>query len=620
MNLLSRLTRWLEVRLSPNPAVGGGRVNAPASDPASIQDGAFYALPLSMPGYFEEELRRDGKYEEYLREASVRDTYRFQFDTPQRGTNDLPIPVFTDDPLRELNWTTRRFVLSHTHSAIQRNPLAKRGVRLVGDFVVGDDGFTLTCQNQDVQQVLEAFINHPDNDIRTYERQVIPDLLADGELIGRWFTGEDGVLVFVPQRPWELMWITTDPGFFKRKISYHFQRYLTRGDDPTGAQATEIEDVKADEIQFCAINHHAYELRGRPELYDILPWLKSYKDWLENRARQNHWRSTLVWWVSIATSVPAILAAKATQYMRPPTPGSVVVTSDQEKWQPLTNPVGAGDASDDGRQIKLMTAVGFGLPEYMLSDGYNVNLASANKQQLPALTTFGGYQHILVRQWWTPMFKRVLQEAIDNGQLPEEVEMQDADGDPVLEDPPPEVMAQAAQAKMAQQRAAAALPFMPKEDAEEPPESPEPAEDVRTPVKMPPRKPKKVRTLDAFDVSYPPLSEDAMLTIAQAMQIAKTQEVVSKETFADKLGLDYSIERKRMSRESAEEQTDMAAGLKTPPPGFTPDGYNDHLPSDEPPNEPSPQDVAQAIADIGGRYAKAVSQATKAPDNSTRVK
>ena len=99
-------------------------------------------------------------------------------------------------------------------------------------------------------------------------------------------------------------------------------KIIVLDDDPTGSQGPEVEDVPADEIQIVGINHNAYELRGRPELMDMLPWLKSYKDWLENRARQNHWRSTLVWWVSIATSIPSILAGKAAQYMKPPTPFS----------------------------------------------------------------------------------------------------------------------------------------------------------------------------------------------------------------------------------------------------------------------------------------------------------
>ena len=27
----------------------------------------------------------------------------------------------------------------------------------------------------------------------------------------------------------------------------------------------------------------------------VLPWLKAYWDWMEDRARQNHWRGSLLW-------------------------------------------------------------------------------------------------------------------------------------------------------------------------------------------------------------------------------------------------------------------------------------------------------------------------------------
>jgi hypothetical protein len=261
------------------------------------------------------------------------------------------------------------------------------------------------------------------------------------------------------------------------------------------------------------INNHGYELRGRPELYALLPWLRAYKEWLENRARQNHWRNALLWWVKVATSAPGVIAQKLAQYRRPPSPGSVLVTSDKEEWSALTNPTGGSDAAEDGRQIKLMVAAGFGLPEYFLADGSNTNLASATKQQLPALTTFGEMQRVMIEEVWTPVFKRVIQNAIEAGKLPAECPVEDEEGDPVEGE--------------------------------------------------------TCATEDAFEVSYEPLQQADISSIATAMQIALNQGLVSKETARREFGFDSGIEEKRIARERKEDMGAMARGEMPMPPNMT---------------------------------------------------
>jgi hypothetical protein len=234
----------------------------------------------------------------------------------------------------------------------------------------------------------------------------------------------------------------------------------------------------------------------------ILPWLRAYKEWMENRARQNMWRGALLWDVTISGATASSVAAAATRYAKPPTPGSVVVHSDREGWNALSNPVGASDVAEDGRQMKLMTAVGMGLPEYMLSDGQNANLASATAQQLPALWKFTDAQQTMAEQVWTPIYEWIVQMAIDAGRLEREVSVQDADGDDILG-----------------------------------------ADDQS----------EMIDALDAITVKFPDLQEDDPKTLAEALAIATTSGWVSDEGAGDiiaaTLGLDAAVERKRIERE-----------------------------------------------------------------------
>lgn len=538
---LAALSTWLQPEI---PTSAGQRFD-------SVEGGFTGTMGQAtlLPGYVQRKAT-SGQIESYLQETT-RANYQFSFDAP--FNKDAAFIPPSEDPLKEWDLATREYVLSQTHAAYQRNPVANAAVQYTADFVIGE-GFNLSCKNEQVKDILEAFIDDEDNCLRKYERQAVIDLQVDGELILRYFTGkaEDGtgsMISVVPQRPWELEYINTDEGNYKRVNFYHFQREIYKGDDPTGSMGSKKEDVPADEILFVAINNHAYELRGRPDLYPILPWLRADTEFLQNRARQNYWRGALLWLVRVLSGGAGQVAAVAARWSRPPTAGSVAVESGNVEVEPLTNPVNAGDASEDGRQIKLRSIIGMRMAEYMFADGQNANLASATAQQLPAITRFTAYQTIMIERVWYPLFKKRLQLAIDNGELPEEVEEQTSDGEPVTDDVMPEFPPQGADTRTG----------VPKPLATQPDK-----------LTMPKGKPKSIKTLEAFDVSYSPISQSDLKTLADAMAIATEQGWASNETASKEMGFDYEIEQKKITREQVKDQAAIAQGLKPPPPEMIP--------------------------------------------------
>jgi len=501
----------------------------------------------------------------YLQETTAKN-YQFGFDAPYN--KEYPFTPPTEDPLKEWSFTTREYVLTQTHAAYQRNPLANTAVEYTADFVIGD-GFNLTCKNKEVEEILEDFICSPDNRLREWERQAVVDLQVDGEIILRYFKGmnEDGVadaISVIPQRPWELQYIKTEPGNFRRPVAYHFNRLVQSGDDPTSGTMTEMEDVPAGDILHVAINHHAYELRGRPDLYRILPWLRADTEFLQNRARQNYWRGSLLWLVRVINGSASQVASVAARWSRPPTAGSVAIESGNVEVEPLVNPSGANEANEDGRQIKLRNILGMRMAEYMFADGQNANLASATAQQLPAITRFQAYQTIMIEQVWYPLFKLVLQNAIDLGLIPEKVEEQTSDGEAVSDEQMPEMEPQKPDPETG----------MPKPMAMQPDKlQPPPPVDPMTGKPMPagtPAPAKMIDTLEAFDVVYNPINQQDLKALADALNIAVTNEWVSNETASIKMGFDYAIEQKKIQRERVKNQSDIAAGLVPPPPEMIP--------------------------------------------------
>lgn len=501
--------RSLWRRIHPATSTESRIIEAPES---RIEDGVDYRRPLLVP----ETVQQQGfqPLVKYLVESGQvpgrwveqEHLYRGPFDAPYRTASDLPMVPITDDPLREWDFQTRKYVLTNCHAAYQRNPVAKRAVNVTRQFAVGK-GHTVKTQNLQVQEVIDAFRDNPENNILEYERTFLQDLIVDGEIFVRYQT-EAGETLIIPTPPWYVPEIVTDPGFFRRVTAYKLEY-----NNPQTGEPVQME-VKPEDMLHVPINNHSYELRGRPELYAVLPWLKAYKDWLEDRHRQNKWRGALLWWVKIVGAASGVIASKVAQYRKPPTSGSIAVTSDKEEWSVLSNPVAANDASEDGRQFRMMTATGMDLPEFMLGDGENANLATATAQQLPSLMKFTDMQEIMKERVWTPIYRRVIQNAIDAELLPAEVTVEDADGDPILDTNGKE---------------------------------------------------QTIEAIKAFSVAYYDLLASDPKTLADALAIAVMNEWCSNETAAERMDFDWQLEKKRIANEKEQKREDSAQGKEITP-------------------------------------------------------
>lgn len=531
----------------------GARI--PPAEDVSIRDGLNLQMPILLPPHLHRASeQQQAAYAESVVKAAI-EAGQMQFDPPYRDGTSAPITMPVEDPLEEWDAATREHIISNTHSAYDRNPIAGRSVKYFAFAVVGE-GFNLSCQNPDVEEILNDFIDNPDNQLRIYERQAPIDLLCDGELLLRLYRGSGntrGQVVIAPMKPWECVDIPVKDGMWTRPLRYMFS---TSQNKKFAVQPKDMLHV--------TINRRTYENRGRPELYSVLPWLRAHKIWLEDRARQNHLRGAVLFDVSIDTQNAGVIEGKRGQYATAPTSGSIVVHSAKETWQVLQNPVDAGGAAEDGRQLKLMVAVGMGLPEFYLSDGENANLATATAQSVPALMTFQDLQFALVEKLYYPLFRLVIKEAIASGRLSEEVLAYDTAGN--------------------QQYA--------ETDEEDAPEDGSQ------------REPLMIKALDAFEVSYAPVDAGSnLLQVAQAFAIASQNEWASKQAAQIALRLDPDIENDRMRRERAADderaRDRMAKGLQNPPlqppPANEAPGANGANPNAPEPNpqEPEPENAAQ---------------------------
>jgi len=124
-----------------------------------------------------------------------------------------------------------------------------------------------------------------------------------------------------------------------------------------------------------AVNRAIGTVRGESDLAPILPWLRRYNRWLEDRVRLNAAMRAFLWIVH----APARLRTELEErYRTPPTAGSVIIAEEGvETWEAITPNLRAADAEKDGRAIRWMiVAGGPGTALLDIGEGEDSNLAT----------------------------------------------------------------------------------------------------------------------------------------------------------------------------------------------------------------------------------------------------
>ena len=99
-------------------------------------------------------------------------------------------------------------------------------------------------------------------------------------------------------------------------------------------------------------------------------------------------------------------------------PGGMFLQNDGLKMEAMPRATGAGDATQDGNQLKLMVSAGTGIMLHYFGDPSTGNLATATAMELPMLKMFSAHQ-VFWEEAWRDMFSIVLGE--QNGKEPADI-------------------------------------------------------------------------------------------------------------------------------------------------------------------------------------------------------
>ncbi|MHB1418467.1 MAG: phage portal protein, partial [Bacillota bacterium] len=342
----------------------------------------------------------------------------------------------------ELSGQDRQKVIEKVRDMYKRNPLAGQIVDLKRYFTMGQ-GIGFKAEDPEVNEVLKAFWKDESNKWFQRQSQLSDDLEIDGEFFLRFFTSDITGRIQVRCIPaWQITDIITDQDDSEKPLFYRREWVEQRWDTGSKMYAivkhhtgVEADYIPADEILHVKIGAPLYSRFGNSPLYRVINWMDAYKEWLEDRVKLNKAKATFAWkkkvkspmgaLAGMASAVTATLnkVISGTTAVTPPKTGGVIVENDAVEWSVVNTTIGADDASEDGRAIKLMICAGSGVFEHYLGDAKVGNLASTKSMELPMLKMLEWRQKLFEEAVFLPVFQRVIRAAIEAGILPEKVKV-----------------------------------------------------------------------------------------------------------------------------------------------------------------------------------------------------
>lgn len=368
-----------------------------------------------------------------------------------------------DSTYAEVNEVDRADAVEASYYYWQRDPLAGNAVRLIRDYTFGR-GVTFKAKDPRVQQVVQDFLDDPDNKLLASaagQWELSERIQLSGELFPVFFVNRwNGKVKFSLIEPEEVPQIITDPDN-RRKHLFYERRWVKRvfnwenqlqsggrtkkdyypnfnlqpprnaGKGEAGFKRIEHSTV-GDGSTFIAMHHikiNSHGQRGIPLLFRILPWLKAYKGFMEDRATLTLALSTWAFKQKVKGSKSAVarLAQQWGTYDAVSRLGGAgkerregagtIIENENVDLEQLNVDSKAGNAYQDGRMLRQQVGAGVGITEQNLTGDPSVaNLASATQMEGPMLKMFESWQQ-LFHDEFTYIMQFVVRMAIAYGDL-----------------------------------------------------------------------------------------------------------------------------------------------------------------------------------------------------------
>ncbi len=307
--------------------------------------------------------------------------------------------------MRTFQLTVLIDTLNNVTVAYRTNPLAFRLIQIQVDHVLGD-GIALRARDPRVQAELDHWWNHPLNNLPVRQFEMATALGMDGEIFVTRHVNPYDQTSYLRLVPAALIdRIETNPDDLEDELRFHQTAQPMTPDTlmrlPSALQA-EGRWWEFPQMRHFAVNRPAGVVRGQSDLAPLLPWLRRYRDWLTDRVRLNKYRTAFLWHVQLTGADRRAILQRQAELAVPPSPGSVIVSNENEVWQAVQPAINASDVESDGYAMRLMIAAGAGVPLYWLAEAERTARGTATEMAEPT------YRHMRQRQLYFGWVLRTL--------------------------------------------------------------------------------------------------------------------------------------------------------------------------------------------------------------------
>lgn len=359
-----------------------------------------------------------GRIRETLTDAGIRevgsfDWFSYGMDTPTLGSDALTstyIPLLPGPATRQQYWADYFATSAKSFEAYHHDPVAHRAVELTREFTLGK-GVEANAKTDVGREAWETFWKTNSMDDRLHE--IVGDLSVFGELFIRYFPKAD-TLVVRSLDPATIYEIVTDQEDHETVFFYH-QQFQTRTElyaPPAGARGAPtgptpravtkfvIRQIPAQEIDHVRINARSAEVRGRPDLFPALGYLKRLRDLMTAQVIKEDMIARYGYDLSVDGNAADVNALMGQMFPggKPPPPGSVFAHTKAAELTGLQFNQGA----DTSLQYTIDTlfnliALGIGVPkEYLGVQGHGTR-ATALVATEPGVKRFEDRQSVVER-------------------------------------------------------------------------------------------------------------------------------------------------------------------------------------------------------------------------------
>jgi hypothetical protein len=207
-----------------------------------------------------------------------------------------------DESERDRLEYNRQDVLEQCLEAWRDNPLARRVVELTSQYVVGS-GFDIKCKDQRTKEFIDQFWSHHLNRMDSRIVELCDELTRTGNLFILISTDAAGMSYIRSIPATNIEQIFPTPNDIEQPLLF-----TTKADENLETQTYAAYAPQADfqlpdgsflqVVIHYAINRPSGAQWGEPDISPLLPWLRRYSAWLEDRVRLNRFRNAFLYVVS----------------------------------------------------------------------------------------------------------------------------------------------------------------------------------------------------------------------------------------------------------------------------------------------------------------------------------